>query len=583
MITASLSQPDQDQLVLLIEKCKFLNEMHHRSTLMKRLPESLRPHIPAASCLRTFLTGVVGTCARHPGGIHALRQAIGWLEGHTYALQAIEDFLTARGIIDATATATAQDDSVTTSGFDTSEIDRQIEEALQRKANLAACGLPTIDADQDILVLKRQRRQGGQLRSGDRLGDRYVLHKQCGVGGFGRVWDAVDTESQTRVAIKVLHGHLAGSVLQRDRFFRGARIASKIAHNAVIHIRERKAEDDGFYFFVMDFITGGDLRQAVMDKRVPKENIMPLLLTVADAVAEVHKRGYVHRDIKPTNILLTEGSAPKLTDFDLVAAPDTTGGTQTGLGMGTLYFAPPELLHNAADTDARVDVFGLGMTAVFMLYGHDLPLDVWSDRKRFMNALPCSQHLRDVLWRAVALNRSERYPDAASLCEALRNVESNMAACDCQWCSKTAEIWRRPRFTASSHHCSRSLARHGGGAADHGIQCKQLEETLPRSAMIMPWPTMSRATVLSFSAGFMISRVTTGNGTANRGTSSRRGAAPPRLATTTPWSTTPRSAKSFFWADMTTLALAIVGRGTATHGTLSSSRRNPPRLAMTTP
>ncbi len=432
MITASLSQPDQDQLVLLIEKCKFLNEMHHRSTLMKRLPESLRPHIPAASCLRTFLTGVVGTCARHPGGIHALRQAIGWLEGHTYALQAIEDFLTARGIIDATATATAQDDSVTTSGFDTSEIDRQIEEALQRKANLAACGLPTIDADQDILVLKRQRRQGGQLRSGDRLGDRYVLHKQCGVGGFGRVWDAVDTESQTRVAIKVLHGHLAGSVLQRDRFFRGARIASEIAHNAVIHIRERKAEDDGFHFFVMDFIAGGDLRQAVLDQRVPKENIIPVLLTVADAVAEVHRRGYAHRDIKPTNILLTESGAPKLTDFDLVAAPDTTGGTQTGLGMGTLYFAPPELLHNAADTDARVDVFGLGMTAVFMLYGRDLPLDVWSDRKRFMDALPCSQHLRHVLRRAVALDRSERYPDAATLCEALRTVGPNIAVCDRQ-------------------------------------------------------------------------------------------------------------------------------------------------------
>jgi serine/threonine protein kinase len=300
---------------------------------------------------------------------------------------------------------------------------QKLEHALARKRRLEDAGQLTDDILAEIRELKREHRRGGQLRRGDALGERYLLIEPIGRGGFATVWRARESANGEDVAIKVLHPELAGDVIRRQRFFRGARIMAELAHPIVVRIREREAEDDGFFYFVMDFIPGGNLQDAVLQGRVYREQAIPIILSIGEALAEAHARGHVHRDVKPVNILLTESGAPRLTDFDLVTGQDTTGGTRTG-ALGTFIYAAPEMMEHPQDADARADVYGLGMTVAFVLHGDRLPRKALTARERFIDELSCPPALKIVLKQATAEDSDDRHPDAAAFCEALRAVIS---------------------------------------------------------------------------------------------------------------------------------------------------------------
>jgi formylglycine-generating enzyme required for sulfatase activity len=302
----------------------------------------------------------------------------------------------------------------------TRALGEQLADAYARKQVLELAEASTTEVVQEILRLKRDIRSGGQLRPGDRLGDnRYLLLERIGRGGFANVWKALDQVSGRHAAVKVLHSELAGDVIRRERFFRGARVMTALEHPAVVRIIEPHGEDDGYHYFVMELATGGDLRHAVLNRRVDASNVVPLLLSLGSALAEAHKRGFVHRDIKPANVLLTQSGEPRLTDFDLVAATETTGGTRTG-AMGTFLYAAPEILDRPQDADARADVYGLGMTAVFLLHGADLTTESKFAAAAFIDRLACDELLKRILQRAVAWEPEDRFADAAAFCQALR-------------------------------------------------------------------------------------------------------------------------------------------------------------------
>lgn len=126
----------------------------------------------------------------------------------------------------------------------------------------------------------------------------------------------------------------------------------------------------------------------------------------------------IHRDIKPANILLDEQGNAKLTDFDLVGAHDTTGGTWTG-AMGPFAYAAPECLDKPQEANARADVYGSGMTAVFCLAGKELPLSALRDSELMLVRLDCTVAIRNVLRRAAAWEAVARFADARALVEEL--------------------------------------------------------------------------------------------------------------------------------------------------------------------
>ena len=292
--------------------------------------------------------------------------------------------------------------------------------AYQRREELLASGQDASAVDAEILDLKRRRRAGPQLKAGDFLLDgRFRLLDRLGDGGFATIWKSLDRRRHELVAIKVLHGQYADDRTRRERFFRGARQMAKLHHPGIVRVLEERLEDEGYFFFVMEYLLGGDFHQAVLHNRISRADRLVAIAVVGEALQYAHEQGVIHRDIKPTNIVLDQHQHPKLTDFDLVRALDTTGGTRTG-PLGSWVYAAPELMDRPQDAGAPADVYGLGMTAVFALYSADLPYAVVRDAVGFVQTLDASPAIKQVLQQAIHWDWKERYPSVSEFSQALR-------------------------------------------------------------------------------------------------------------------------------------------------------------------
>jgi hypothetical protein len=306
------------------------------------------------------------------------------------------------------------------------ELGKQLDAALLRRDRLR--GEPSDAAaaqaaEVEVRRLRREFREGTALQVGDVLGrGRYRIDEKIGQGGFATVWRAYDGKAQRDVALKVLHGQFSEDRSRRDRFFRGAWKMSELRHAGVVEVVEPYGEENGFYYFVMEYLHDGTLHSAVLEEKLDVARILRIIAQIGQALQYAHSNGLVHRDVKPTNVLVS-GEAGKLTDFDLVRDTDITGGTKTG-AMGTFLYAAPEVMTRPQEADVRADIYGLGMTAVFALHGDELAMDVIRDTDRFIDRLACPPGVHEVLKKAVAWDREERYASAAEFVQALEQATS---------------------------------------------------------------------------------------------------------------------------------------------------------------
>jgi beta-lactam-binding protein with PASTA domain len=192
--------------------------------------------------------------------------------------------------------------------------------------------------------------------------------ERVAAGGMGEVFRAHDAVLTREVAVKVLHPNLASDPGFVDRFRREARAAAGLSHPNIVGVHDWGAVD-GVYFMVMEFVRGQSLRDVLAaEGLLAPAQAADVLLQVLAALEHAHRKGIVHRDVKPENVLLTRDGVAKVTDFGVARAYAEARSTQTGTISGTAhYLAPEQLLGEPADP--RTDLYSVGIVAFELLTG----------------------------------------------------------------------------------------------------------------------------------------------------------------------------------------------------------------------
>ncbi|MBA4063265.1 MAG: hypothetical protein C0501_06050 [Isosphaera sp.] len=199
----------------------------------------------------------------------------------------------------------------------------------------------------------------------------YRLTRFIGAGGMGEVYEAEDPETGDRVAVKLLSAELAASPTAVERFLREGQLASRLAHPRCVFVLAVGA-DAGRPYIVMELMPGETLKD-VMDRqgRLPPDEAVARILEVIDGLAEAHRVGMIHRDVKPSNCFLTPDGGVKVGDFGL--SKSLAGGgdqnlTRTGAFLGTVLYAAPEQI-KGEPLDYRADVYAVCATLYYLLSG----------------------------------------------------------------------------------------------------------------------------------------------------------------------------------------------------------------------
>ena len=199
--------------------------------------------------------------------------------------------------------------------------------------------------------------RSGALSEGDRIG-RYLVGPKLGEGATGSVHLAVRDDG-LEVALKVLKRALSADPTYLARFRREARVATEVQHGHLVQVLEF-GEDDGFAFLATAFLDGGSLAELIeREERLPLADCTRVAAEIAAGLGALHEHGIVHRDVKPSNVLLDRSGATALTDFGLARGHAYTVLTRPGQVLGTLDYLAPELIQGKEATPAS-DVYGLG-------------------------------------------------------------------------------------------------------------------------------------------------------------------------------------------------------------------------------
>lgn len=199
---------------------------------------------------------------------------------------------------------------------------------------------------------------------------RYEIERVIGTGGMGVVLKAHDSELNRPVAIKVLAPHLSPSGPARQRFAREGRAAAAIVHEHVVAIHNVESEAE-VPFLVMQLVPGRSLQIRVdEDGPLGLQELLRIAVQTADGLAAAHAQGVIHRDVKPSNILLeNDVERVLLTDFGLARVADDATMTRSGVVAGTPHYMSPEQA-SGAEIDPRSDLFSFGAVLYFMATGH---------------------------------------------------------------------------------------------------------------------------------------------------------------------------------------------------------------------
>jgi serine/threonine-protein kinase len=260
---------------------------------------------------------------------------------------------------------------------------------------------------------------------------RYQVRSRIARGGMATVYLATDLRLERRVAIKVMHGHLADDTQYKARFIQEARSAARLAHPNVVNVYDQGQDEDTAYL-VMEYLPGITLRELLQEHPVlTTDQAMDIMDAVLSGLAAAHRNGIVHRDLKPENVLLADDGRIKISDFGLARA--ATAQTATGNALlGTIAYLSPELVTRGI-ADARSDIYAVGIMLYEMLAGEqpfkgEQPFQIAQQHANDTVPTPSSKNPRVpaevdelVLW-ATARDPEQRPRDARAMLEQLHET-----------------------------------------------------------------------------------------------------------------------------------------------------------------
>jgi serine/threonine-protein kinase len=267
----------------------------------------------------------------------------------------------------------------------------------------------------------------GRLISG-----RYRLIAPLGEGGMATIWRAVDEQLDREVAVKILRPQFGADPGFAARFKQEARSAAGLSHPNIVNVYDYGTDGaDGDQYIVMELVEGRDLATILADRgTLSIEDAVRVAIGVASALEVAHRKGIVHRDVKPGNILITDAGDVKVTDFGIARAVSEASMTVTGTTLGSVHYFSPEQARGDEVTGAS-DVYALAIVLFEMLTGRrpftgDSAAAVALKRLNEDPPTPSSTGrpmppgLEAIVMRALSREPSDRFPDAGAFAEALR-------------------------------------------------------------------------------------------------------------------------------------------------------------------
>lgn len=308
--------------------------------------------------------------------------------------------------------------------------------------DLSYCGKcgTQIRPSEDIPITKTIETPKEELTTGSIFGDRYQIIEELGKGGMGRVYKALDTKINEKIALKLIKPEIASDKKTIERFSNELKFARKIRHKNVCQMFDL-GEYQGTHFITMEYVVGGDLKRLIRKMgRLSAGQAIAIAKQVCDGLGEAHKHGVVHRDLKPQNIIVDDEGSARIMDFGIARSLEGKGITGAGVMIGTPDYMSPEQVESK-ETDQRSDIYSLGVILYEMVTGQvpfegDTPFSIGVKHKSEAPKPPkelneqIPDDLNRVILRCLEKDKDNRYQSTGELCSELISIEKGIPTTD---------------------------------------------------------------------------------------------------------------------------------------------------------
>jgi len=290
-----------------------------------------------------------------------------------------------------------------------------------------------------------------ELTTGSLFAGRYQIIEELGRGGMGKVYKALDSELNEKIALKLLKPEVSANGEAIERFRNELKTARQISHKNICRMYHLTKEE-GTYYITMEYVPGEDLKRLIRKiGQMPVGRTISIAKQVCEGLAEAHSLGIVHRDLKPQNIMVDEGGNVRIMDFGIARSLLTKGVTAAGVMIGTPEYMSPEQVEGKP-VDQRSDIYSLGIILYEMVSGRvpfegDTPFTVGVKHK---SELPCDPRelnpqipadFSALVLRCLAKDKESRYQSAGELLAELARIEAGLPT------TERVAVERRP-FTS---------------------------------------------------------------------------------------------------------------------------------------